>query len=56
MEQVPRKGAKIDKNSERRQERDDGGPNHHTRKMARWGRAKWDGRAPPTSPLARFSI
>jgi len=38
MEQVPRKGAKTDKNRESSPKRDSGGLNHRIRKMARWGR------------------
>ena len=58
MEQLPQKGAKIDKNSESRQERDDGKPNHRAKNMARWARATlgwwdrvtWHGHALPPSP------
>ena len=35
MEQAPRKGPKTDKNSEIKQKRDDGGPNHRAREVAR---------------------
>jgi len=57
MEQVPRKGAKTDKNSESRQKRDDGRLRRGARDVARWSRATWSGRAPAsTRSLTRFSI
>jgi len=64
MEQVPRKGAKTDKNSENRQERDNGGPNTAPEKWHGGVVPPWhNGTVPlgmvvplPRRPLARFSI
>ena len=39
MEQVLRKGAKTEKNSESMKKGDDGRPRRHARDLARWGRA-----------------
>ena len=51
MEQIPRKGAKIE-NSKSGQKQDDGRPRHHPRDMAQWDRAMshgcatWRGHVP----------